>query len=72
MAKSTIQTSALRIGFEAGIGAKGELLIKRKVYSNVKPEAGADQLLEAAQAIAGLQELPLAEVIRQDAALVTA
>lgn len=66
MAQATILDSKLRLLFETGLNEKGEPVYKTKTYSNVSKEATADQLSQAAQAIGGLTNHPLASVERTD------
>ena len=70
MAEALITGSQLRIVFEAGVDTKGKMQYKTKNYSNVKPSATADQILQAANAIIGLQSLQLDKVERNDSHLI--
>lgn len=72
MAETIILDSQLRLVFEAGVNEKGEPVFKSKNYNNVKTSATAEQLLEAANAITGLQTQSLAFVERNDSHQVTA
>jgi hypothetical protein len=66
MAQSTLVDSNLRLVFETGINGKGEPIYKGKVYSNLKNDATADQLYQAAQALGALCNDPLYTVERTD------
>lgn len=66
MAEALIQGSQLRIVFEAGVDEHGKLQFKTKNYNNIKPSATADELLQATNAIIGLQRLSLDKVERND------
>lgn len=71
MANEILHSSLIRIGYDAGLNEKGEAIIKRKSYSNVKTQATPEQIFQAATAIASLQLFPVTEVTRQDTALIT-
>lgn len=66
MAEAMIIDSKLRLLFETGVNDKGEPVFKTKTYSNIRKNATADQLSQAAQALGGLSEYPLAGVERTD------
>lgn len=66
MAEAIIKNTKLKLLFESGINEKGEPVYRTKTYNNIKKEATAAQLAEAAQALAGLCELPLVGVERAD------
>ncbi|CAH0345821.1 DUF1659 domain-containing protein [Bacillus sp. CECT 9360] len=68
MATQSLYASTLRITFETGLNEKGEPMLKRKAFSNVKTSATADQLLQTAQSLANLQMHTLVEIARQDTA----
>lgn len=72
MANQMLYASTLRLTFETGLNEKGEPQLKRKAFSNVKSDATADQLLQAAQSMANLQKHTLVEIARQDTASITA
>jgi hypothetical protein len=46
MAQATLVDSNLRLVFETGVNEKGEPIFKGKMYSNLKHEATADQLIK--------------------------
>jgi Protein of unknown function (DUF1659) len=52
--------------FETGLNEKGEPIFKGKSYANVRKEATADQLHQAATALAGLCAYPISSVERTD------
>ncbi|WHY85962.1 DUF1659 domain-containing protein [Neobacillus novalis] len=66
MALALLEGTKLRLVFEAGMDGKGNPLYKAKTFSNVKKEATADQLFQAAQAISVLCKDPLNKVERND------
>jgi len=66
MAVVQLVDSQLRLVFEAGIDEAGNPIYKNKNYNNIDTGATADQLLAAAQAIAGLQSKTLVHVERND------
>ena len=67
MAISHVYRTQLKIGFENGIDPDTDrVIVKRKTFNNVKPEATADELYAVAEALASLQQLPLFEVERSD------
>jgi hypothetical protein len=66
MAEAMIIDSRLRLLFETGLNEKGEPIYKTKTYSNIRKDATADQLSQAAQALGGLSDYPLAGVERAD------
>lgn len=66
MAEAMILDSRLRLLFETGLNDKGEPIYKTKTYSNIRKDATADQLSQAAKALAGLSNFPLAGVERAD------
>ncbi|MFF2449898.1 DUF1659 domain-containing protein [Neobacillus sp. NPDC058068] len=66
MAMELLLGTKLRLVFEAGIDDEGKPLYKAKTFSNVKKEATADQLFQAAQAISFLCKDTLNKVERND------
>ena len=72
MANEIVNSSLIRIGYDAGLNEKGDAVIKRKSYANVTPQATPEQIFQTATAIASLQDLAVTEVTRQDTALITA
>jgi hypothetical protein len=66
MAMAMLKGSNIRLMFEAGIDEKGEPIFKGKTYSNVKKEATADQVQQAAIALGGLSANLLSSVERND------
>ncbi|MFF2449651.1 DUF1659 domain-containing protein [Neobacillus sp. NPDC058068] len=66
MAMELLLGTKLRMVFEAGIDDEGKPLYKAKTFSNVKKEATADQLFQAAQAISVLCKDTLNKVERND------
>ena len=66
MAQARLTDSKLRILFEVGMDEKGAPILKAKTLSNIKKEATADQLYQAAQAIFVLCNDTLNRVERTD------
>ncbi len=66
MAEAMIMDSRLRLLFETGLNDKGEPIYKTKTYSNIRKDATAEQLSQAAKALGELTEYPLAGVERTD------
>lgn len=67
MATTQIMGSSLWLVFDGGLDeVTGKSIVKTKSFNNVKPTANAEQLYTIAQAIAGLQQLPLHSVERKD------
>jgi len=66
MAQALLEGTKLRLVFEAGMDDKGNPILKSKTFSNVTKVATADQLSQAAQAIAVLCNDTLNKVERND------
>ena len=66
MAQAMLKNSRLTLVFETGMNEKGEPIFKGKSYANVRKEATADQLHQAAVALGGLCANPLSSVERTD------
>ncbi|PJN89579.1 DUF1659 domain-containing protein [Bacillus sp. mrc49] len=66
MANQIPVSSTLRVDFETGLNEKGNIIFKRKSFTNIKTEATADQLFSTAAAIASVQNYPMGEVTRVD------
>ncbi|MEK3988658.1 DUF1659 domain-containing protein [Robertmurraya sp. FSL R5-0851] len=66
MAQAIIMDTKLKVLFENGLNSKGEVIIKTKIFSNVRKEATADQLFQAGQALASLCSLPVVNIERAD------
>ena len=66
MAQAMLKDSRLTLVFETGLNEKGEPIFKGKSYGNVRKEATADQLHQAAVALGGLCSNPLSSVERTD------
>jgi hypothetical protein len=71
MANEILKSVSLRINFEAGLDEAGDVIEKRKTFSNIKNDATPDQLLSTAQTLAGLQVYPLGEVVRTNNSTLT-
>ena len=57
--KTTINDLVLKIRLENGTNANGSTAVKNVNFSNVKPDATAQQLYDAGTAVAGILSLPL-------------
>ncbi|MBY0099407.1 DUF1659 domain-containing protein [Mesobacillus maritimus] len=66
MAQAMLKDSRITLMFETGLNEKGEPIFKGKSYANVRKEATADQLHQAATALGGLCAYPLSSVERTD------
>ncbi|MBA9026144.1 DUF1659 domain-containing protein [Peribacillus huizhouensis] len=62
MANEILEAVTIRLEFETGLDEEGMPIVKRKSFSNVKTDAAPDNILAAAEAIAGLQIHPLSKV----------
>lgn len=60
--------TTLRLELRVGTDARGNPVIRNKSLNNVKPEAADQDLFDVANALAGLQEYPLAGIGRIDGA----
>ena len=59
--------SSLRVRLDAGINPEtGKAIVKSKTYSNLKPEALEQDAYDVAQALMGLQDYAVLEVLKQD------
>jgi hypothetical protein len=72
MAVQVLIESQLRLVFDLGLDEKGKTIFKNKNFNNVKTSSTADQLLQAAQAIASLQTETLSVVERNNSNQITA
>ncbi|MEH7378419.1 DUF1659 domain-containing protein [Neobacillus drentensis] len=70
MAQALLEVTKLRIVFEAGMGDEGNPILKVKTFSNVTKAATADQLSQAALAVAALCNDPLNKVERNDSSTI--
>lgn len=69
MAVSRVPTaSVLRLVLQTGVDAQGNPILRNRNLSSIRPEAGDQDLLEVAQALAGLQEYVLVSIARMDTA----
>lgn len=66
MAQTMLVNSKLRLLFDAGMGERGEQLYKAKTFSNIRKDATADELHQAAQAISALCKEPMVKIERTD------
>ncbi|MGM8214295.1 DUF1659 domain-containing protein [Bacillaceae bacterium W0354] len=72
MANETKFKTQLQLVLHVGDGEDGEAIIKRKSYSQVNPEATAEQLHAVSQALANLQPFPLISIVRNDSSEINA
>ena len=67
MAVSETQNpSALKIKFDCGRDDYGKSVIKSRTYSNLKPSASTQDVLDVARALIDLQVHDELEIIKQD------
>lgn len=66
MAQAMMKDSKITLVFETGMNEKGEAIFKAKSYANVRKEATATQVHQAASALAGLSAYPIVSVERTD------
>ena len=60
--------TTLRLQLQTGVDGNGNPVFRNKSLNNVKPEALDQDIFDVAQALAGLQESILADVLRIDTA----
>ena len=59
--------SSLRVKLDAGLNdSTGNTIVKSKTYSNLKYNANNQYVYDVAQALMGLQDYPVLEVLKQD------
>ena len=67
MAVSETQNpSALKIKFDCGLNDEGKSVIKSRTYSNLKPSASTQDVLDVARALANLCQHDVLEILKQD------
>ena len=67
MAVSETQNpSALKIKFDCGLDDYGKSVIKSRTYSNLKPSASTQDVLDVARSLIDLQVHDELEIIKQD------
>lgn len=66
MADYAVENVQLRLMYELGEDDKGKLLYRSKNYNNIKVDAEAAALLQAAEAISNLQTTPVSNVRRSE------
>ncbi|WNS77670.1 DUF1659 domain-containing protein [Bacillus sp. DTU_2020_1000418_1_SI_GHA_SEK_038] len=66
MAQALMIETRLRLTFETGVNEKGDPIFKSKTFGNVKKAATAEQLFQAATAIASLSQDSLSTIVRND------
>ena len=62
----TKNPSALKIKFDCGLDDYGKSVIKSRTYSNLKPSASTQDVLDVARALIDLQVHDELEIIKQD------
>lgn len=62
----TKNPSALKIKLDCGLNDSGRTIVKSKTYSNLKPDAQAQDILDVARAIISLQVHDELEINKQD------
>ncbi|KPI55514.1 hypothetical protein KW94_03150 [Clostridioides difficile] len=63
---STKNLSSIKLKLDAGFDDKGKAVIKSKSFANVKAEALDDDVYTVAEAIAGIQENPIVDILKLD------
>ena len=59
--------SSLRVKLDAGLNdSTGNTIVKSKTYSNLKYDANNQDVYDVAQALMGLQDYTVLEVLKQD------
>ncbi|HLU23165.1 DUF1659 domain-containing protein [Lederbergia graminis] len=66
MANAVLKASRLRLIFDYGFDEDNKPVYKSKTYNNIRQEADADQLYQAAQAIGSLKAEAIWEIERND------
>ncbi|AIM16302.1 hypothetical protein HW35_08505 [Bacillus sp. X1(2014)] len=72
MAQSLLVGTKLKMVFQTGIDDDGKPILRTKTFSNVRKEASADQLFQAAKALAVLCNDPLNTLERTDSSEIIA
>lgn len=72
MATTNLVDSIMVLSFDAGVDEKGNPVVKRKSFNNLKVQATNDQLFSIAEAIIPLQQYPIIVVERDDTTQLTA
>ncbi|MED3625232.1 DUF1659 domain-containing protein [Neobacillus thermocopriae] len=72
MAQSLLIGTKLKMVFQTGINDDGKPMLRTKTFSNVRKEATADQLFQAANALAVLCNDPLNTLERTDSSEIIA
>ena len=72
MANTLKNPSGLKLKFDCGKNLEtGKTVVKSKTYSNINPDANADDVYEVGQAISSLQSYALLEVAKIDNTTIT-
>ena len=72
MAQALLKGTKLRLVFQVGMDDEGNAILKSKTFSNVRKEATADQLFQAATAITSLTDDMLNNLERNDSSEILA
>jgi len=62
MAQIATQQLTLYVKLHAGKDAQGKIIIKKKVYKNIRVGVDLEKLVDVGGALASLQDLPLVEL----------
>jgi len=71
MAVVTPVSSTMRLGFQTGIDGDGNPIQKARSFNRLKTNAVEQDVFDVAQALAGLQDLPLVSIRRVDTSDIT-
>ncbi|WP_421381736.1 DUF1659 domain-containing protein [Bacillus salacetis] len=66
MATSDLKSIKLRMIYDNGVDENGKPLSSSKTYSNINYASTPDEILQAAQAVAGLSSRPLMLIEKND------
>ncbi|WP_077614814.1 DUF1659 domain-containing protein [Caenibacillus caldisaponilyticus] len=72
MATANLMDSSLILTLDAGVDEKGNPIVKRKTFNNLKTSATNDQLFAIGQALASVQQHPLVAIERSDRSSISA
>ncbi|WP_456273123.1 DUF1659 domain-containing protein [Bacillus sp. AK031] len=66
MATSDLTSIKLRMVYDNGVDENGKPQYSNKTYSNINYSSTPDEILQAAQSLAGLSEKPLVQIEKND------
>lgn len=66
MANAFLKSTRLRLVFELGTDGMDNPIYKNKIFNNIRRDATASELYQAAQAIGALSEHPIWAIERND------